>query len=679
MRNDETWVELGVRIEVPCDPEAALVTNFLYGDSTASPLTSNFLEFLRDAVDFTVFVLQADERIKQCHERVKARKAEANQELARLERFVGTVAKAIETAEKGAATSPASRCAGRLNELVVSTHKASIEAAKVDLAADLERIDADEAATRQESFDALASMITRHDLHGASAVTRLVLDGGRYVASLSCQASFGLEWVCELGADDANVFASALRIDRIAPQLEIRAPQVSGWITKEVKVRPQKLERFLVRKLSNDGTTLSFELRAESGGENGFDFEIELSTMRLTAVRVGPQGDAANGPFEIHGDDLAALLDLSDKLARAAAAFEKRRLLNATFAGTDFQALPTFIPFVERLVGMMAPVLHVISERSLTQNELVLRRALGNDRREEIFVAKGTLREKYDVLAPALRTIFKPLRLEPETRAKTPPPPAPTNEATPMRAELPASKPPPPPGTQPRPVPIPPLRAPRASAPSFSSIEVKDGQPLAESKPNANGTPPATNAKARESVTSEAKIAASPAPPPAVPAPKPAPANGASGGLSLSSLAAVKNEALAAALKKITMLYKNGRLDDAYPEFSRLFTGPKFATFAVDERRHALELMLVRMKPARSTPEVLEAYRAAVTHLKGLSSGRPEARDHEMLGLAFSVLEDPKSARSAFEKALELERARDAKSERCEVLAKRIEEIAEAR
>lgn len=661
------------------------MTNFLYGDSTTSPLTSNFLEFLRDAVDFAVFVLQADERIKQCHERVKARKAEADQELARLERFVGTVARAIETGEKGAAGSPASRCAGRLNELVAVSHKASIEAAKQDLAADLERIDADEAATRQESFDALATMITRHHPHGASAVTRIVLDGNRYLATLSCQAPFGLEWVCELDADEANILASPLRIDRIAPQLEIRAPQVSGWITKEVKVRPQKLERFVVRKLTNDGTTLSFELRAEAGAENGFDFELELSTNRLTAVRVGPQGDAANGTFELHGDDLAALLDLSDKLSRAAAAFEKRRLLNAIFAGTDFQALPTFIPFVERLVGMMAPVVHVISERSLTQNELVLRRALGNDRREEIFVAKGTLREKYDVLAPALRAIFKPLRLEPEPRAKTPPPPAPVNEAPPVRAELPASKPPPPPGTQPRPVPIPPLRAPRASAPSFGSIEVKDGQPAAESKPNpapaANGSPVVAPPKARESVTSEAKIAASPAPPPAAPVPaapasKPGSTNGVNGGLSLSSLSAVKNEALAAALKKITMLYKNGRLDDAYPEFSRLFTGAKFATFAVDERRHALELMLVRMKPARTTPEVLEAYRAAVTHLKTLSGARPEARDHEMLGLAFSVLEDPKSARSSFEKALELERARDAKSERCELLAKRIEEIA---
>ena len=36
-----------------------------------------------------------------------------------------------------------------------------------------------------------------------------------------------------------------MRIDRVAPQLEIRAPQLAGWISKEVKVRPQKLDRLV--------------------------------------------------------------------------------------------------------------------------------------------------------------------------------------------------------------------------------------------------------------------------------------------------------------------------------------------------------------------------------------------------------------------------------------------------
>jgi hypothetical protein len=46
--------------------------NYLYGDSTPSPLTSNVLEFLKDALDFSVFVLKADDRIKHGKEQVRA-------------------------------------------------------------------------------------------------------------------------------------------------------------------------------------------------------------------------------------------------------------------------------------------------------------------------------------------------------------------------------------------------------------------------------------------------------------------------------------------------------------------------------------------------------------------------------------------------------------------------------
>jgi hypothetical protein len=42
---------------------------FLYGDSTPSPLASNFLEFLRDAIDFGVFALHIDDEIATIGER----------------------------------------------------------------------------------------------------------------------------------------------------------------------------------------------------------------------------------------------------------------------------------------------------------------------------------------------------------------------------------------------------------------------------------------------------------------------------------------------------------------------------------------------------------------------------------------------------------------------------------
>ena len=50
---------------------------YLYGDSTPSTLRRNFLEFLRDALDFCVYVLQADARIQLGRARIDALRRQA--------------------------------------------------------------------------------------------------------------------------------------------------------------------------------------------------------------------------------------------------------------------------------------------------------------------------------------------------------------------------------------------------------------------------------------------------------------------------------------------------------------------------------------------------------------------------------------------------------------------------
>jgi len=73
---------------------------YLYGDSTESELESNFLELLRDAIDFSVFVLQADERIKAGKAQIATLSEEATSELGRLEAFTDGVAGAFKSGER---------------------------------------------------------------------------------------------------------------------------------------------------------------------------------------------------------------------------------------------------------------------------------------------------------------------------------------------------------------------------------------------------------------------------------------------------------------------------------------------------------------------------------------------------------------------------------------------------
>jgi hypothetical protein len=610
---------------------------FLYGDSTASPLKSNFLEFLRDSIDFAVFVLEADERIKRGKARIEKLSDETEAELARLETFIRGVMRTIEESEKGSPESATSQCAARLTGLVLETQRATVAAAQSRLADDIARVNAEEASTREKCHEALGTLLAPHEPPDTSLVTRLVLvPSGTYSATLRGDAAFGLEWESELAIPDGSLFASAVRVDRVTPQLEIRAPQLTGWISKEVKIRPQRLERHVVTELVDDGTKIAFKLRAEPGVEAGFDFEIEPAAKKVRASRVGPANDASVGSFDVADEDVGPLVDLAKKLLASVEGFEVAELLATNVDGGEFREMPTFVPFVEKLVAMLAPIVHEISDRSLTPTELVLRRALANDRREELFVAKATLREKYANLPEPLRALFAPLRLDPVDPAKRAAAAPPADG--PPRAEIAPSRPPPPPL---------PFRAGKSVRPR-------------------NGSSPQIDLEAPR-----APLATAPGfPAPAVP---PAPPSSAAVLPQVDSTPS--NEALAATLKKIVTLTKNGRTDEAYEEFTNLFSAPSFGDLPPDDQRHALRLLVLAKTPAAKGEALLDAHRAAMLRIRALVDALDEPGDHEMLGVTYLMFDDTTAAKASFEAALERARARDPESPLSFAIRKRMAEL----
>src|SRR5688500_10975050 len=97
--------------------------NYLFGDSTATTLTSNFLEFFRDALDFAVFALQADARMRQGRVQIRELGREADGEGERLDRFIASVSRAVHGGDKGAPESPTAQCGARLAGLIVDAHR----------------------------------------------------------------------------------------------------------------------------------------------------------------------------------------------------------------------------------------------------------------------------------------------------------------------------------------------------------------------------------------------------------------------------------------------------------------------------------------------------------------------------------------------------------------------------
>jgi hypothetical protein len=645
--------------------------NYLYGDSTASRLKSNFLELLRDAIDFSVFVLQADAKMKAGRAQIKMLGEKAEVETARLERFIASVTQAVRTGDHGESDSPTAKCATRLEAVVVDVHHATLDALRKTLADAIARIEAEEAAGRDECVVALGRLLAPHDPPDGTNVLKLTMgDDQHYKAELAGTSPPELVWKLDVAIPDGHAWATAMRIERLFPHLEIKAPALAGWITKEVKRKPQRIERMVVKSIVDDGSTLRFEVRNEATPEAGFDFAVDVGRKKVTsAARIGASDDASVGPFDPLDDDVPLLVDLATKLRATLAGLERKPNVKATFDKADFRVLPSFVDFVVRYVEVLTPIVNEIAKRSLTPNELVLRRPLGNDRREEIFVSKATLREKLAVLPEDLRVLFDPLGLDPSKEA--PKRARPDAEKPAVRSEIPPSAPPPP-----RKSGAPPPLVPRAAPVPNTTAPVTQFAPLRSSPPPPGSKPPAAPSRTLQ-------------PPEGAPPPRDAAAQVEE--LSSDSLlesvpesgrelvgpsdGSKRNEELVTALKKILTLSKNGRADDAYREYAALFSSDAFAKYRPADRRHALRLMVLAKSHPAAADEVKAAHRAALPRIDALVSSEGEAQDQELLGLTHLALGDEKAATAAFQAGLTLERAKNPQSELVATLMRRISQI----
>jgi hypothetical protein len=383
--------------------------SYLYGDSTPSRLESNFIQFLSDALDVSVHLLLAGERMKQCGERIAALQEGAERETRALEGLGESVKNVVAGVPKGDAASPTATCASAISEHVMELVRKQVAAVEAALVVSVATVDAEDGVERAGCVKALETLLATHDPPQSTTTFHLVNQAGKYVCKRSTRTTYGLEWVLDIDIAAPHPFSQLVRVDKFVPQLEVSAPEIGGWLRKEVRNRAQRLEKLLLTEMTfrADGATLRLRASADDDA-SGFDVELdEEGTIRLS--RVGEQAEAIE-PSEA---DAAKLLVLHAKLREHALAIPQAngRLADATLDESPIADLRDPAVIVDRLVAAMSPIVADIAQHSLSPTELVLKRLLGDNRREEIFVSKATLSEKLAPLPESLRRNFKPLAL----------------------------------------------------------------------------------------------------------------------------------------------------------------------------------------------------------------------------------------------------------------------------
>src|SRR5262245_15979569 len=367
---------------------------YLYGDSTPSNLEFNFIEFLRDAVEFGVQVLLSDQRIVQGRAHMRTLEHATSAEMERLQKLPPLVTKAFEGTTLGAGDSATARCVTAISEAATELVRDETTALRTALDVEVAKQNAQAGRERDGCLKALESLLLKHDLPETALGIHLAMHGARYECRARTKTGSGLEAVLELEIPGNHLFDRILRVDRITERLDVNAPEVGGWLNKGVKQRTQHLEKHHLTELAIGSSAGNLKLRvAPDGTGPGFDVIFSKQAPRVRLARVDQQG-TADQPFEVEDGDAKTLIAFYDKLVAAAVELggHRKKLLDAKIDGEPLRThgRPTLL--VERLIGAIAPTVQEIAARSQSPGELVLRRLLAGNRREEIFLAKSELK-----------------------------------------------------------------------------------------------------------------------------------------------------------------------------------------------------------------------------------------------------------------------------------------------
>jgi hypothetical protein len=392
---------------------------YLYGDSTPASVKTEFIAFLRAAIDFAVDVMRRDGLVADAIERTQQLSERTEREIEKAESVAAEVSLVLDATMSAQGDSLAARCAVKAREGIAQVVRAEAELARALVAAEAARATKAAETAREACVRALEALVVRQHLPDAAVVAKVSLQAGAYYdVEFHGHTRYGLRWVVSAKVPPGHALEHALRVEHVVERLEVDAPESVGWLHKEVRARPQRLDRLYVTELETGPGSAVIKLRAAPDDASaGFDLVFSQGMSAVSLVR-RREGQVAEPAHPIEGADGDKLRSLHHGLVAVVNELAAHRdaLVRASLDETPLQKLEAPRDLVERLVASIAPTVEEISRASAVPGELVIKRQLDDGRREEVFVSKAELFKRVQTLPLELRGVFDPLGLGPLER-----------------------------------------------------------------------------------------------------------------------------------------------------------------------------------------------------------------------------------------------------------------------
>jgi len=383
---------------------------YRYGDGTPFPLDENFIETLTLAVEACTNAFVPLSELDARREKARETRREADKELGRLadlETTVSGVLHAFLPSDKKASLTQqvAQKIAGGVKTALVEARRQieSRVAATEAMAAPKTACDAVLQALQpffEERQLPNARWIMSWDVRGSEPSANAVATGGRLSASFSLSP---------------DPYRAPIRVEQLSEGVVVH--MMKKGVFGKAKPAPIDLGKYVVvafeRNVHESIVTLKENPNKSSQGLRFAVIETGATWVSITAA-----GDADGDPNPLDFDDVAPVRMLAERASAALRDLINRRTLVDLSLGTAALAdldEPRIVPL--ELLAQLTPLARTIRERSRMSGELILKRDIGDGRREELFVPRATLAAQFVRLPAEYRRPFEDMGITPEETA----------------------------------------------------------------------------------------------------------------------------------------------------------------------------------------------------------------------------------------------------------------------
>ncbi|HEY4056654.1 MAG TPA: hypothetical protein VGM39_08595 [Kofleriaceae bacterium] len=397
---------------------------YRYGDGTPFPLDENFIETLTSAVETCTNAFVPLAELDQRRVRAKEAKREGEQESVRLneleKELMTTLNPFVQPSKKASITETvAQKLQASIKQTIVETKRQidSRVAAVEAQAAGKTSADAVIKALRP-FFDNNAlpksAWIMSWDVRGNEPHADAVSTAG------SITAAFTLS---------PEQYRGPIRVGELADGVIVH--MMKKGVFGKAKPAPVDLGRYVVVAFEKNATELVITLK-ESATKPSTGLRFAIKGSDATWVSINVAGDSEGDANDLDSEDVAPVKNLAERAYNVLKQLTNRRTLVDLHLGARAIADlddPRAIPL--ELLAQLTPLARSIRDKSRMSGELVLKRDMGDGRREELFVPRATLAHHFARLPFEYRKPFEDMGItaeetQPSIQLPVRPPGAPT-------------------------------------------------------------------------------------------------------------------------------------------------------------------------------------------------------------------------------------------------------------